>query len=345
MKVMDKRRCRGHESHIIREITILKKINHKNIIKLYDCFETKDRLYLQMEFRDTVNANTHLAPSTNSVDGGELFDRICDLGSYGENDARRIVSEVLEAVKYLHGQNIVHRDLKPENLLMASKAPNAHVKLADFGLSTVMTNESMLSTKCGTLTYVAPEVLKGLDYGKPVDLWSIGVITYILLSGYPPFWAEDEAAILELTLRTKFSFFSPDWDEITPLAKDFISNLIVADPSARLTAQQAATHRWIKGGGETELVDLSARVGENLIKHFDAKRKFKASIDAVMFLARHIGHSFTTTGGVPHMVSAGTPSPSTIPRARTPTGELGGKGDESVSVTLDSARSPSAVKT
>ncbi|KAJ3052325.1 Calcium/calmodulin-dependent protein kinase type 1 [Rhizophlyctis rosea] len=279
MKVIDKERCRGHEDHIVKEITILRKVNHKNVIRLMDCFETKDRLYLQMEY----------------VDGGELFDRIVNLGYYSESNARRIVMEILDALKYLHSQNIVHRDLKPENLLMASKATDAPVKLADFGLSTVMTNDSMLSTSCGTLTYVAPEILKGLKYGKEVDMWSVGVITYILLSGYPPFWAEDEATTMELTLRGKFKFFSPDWDEISQDAKDFITALIQPEPAKRLTAAQALQHPWILAGrskadqprgGEN---NLAKSVGENLVKHFNAKRKLKASIDVVRAVISHLG--------------------------------------------------------
>jgi serine/threonine protein kinase len=140
-----------------------------------------------------------------------LFDRIVNLGYYGEADAKRIMKGILEAVNYLHNAGIVHRDLKPENLLMASKAADADVKLADFGLSTIVTNDSMLKTSCGTLTYCAPEILRGESYGKPVDLWSMGVITYILYflltrhSGYPPFWDKDESVMMELTLRGTFT--------------------------------------------------------------------------------------------------------------------------------------------
>lgn len=138
------------------------------------------------------------------------------MGYYGENDAKNIVNGIIEAVHYLHMAGIyflflsnivgiVHRDLKPENLLMSSKEDPADVKLADFGLSSIASNDSMLKTSCGTLTYCAPEILRGDTYGKAVDMWSIGVITYILLSGYPPFWDKDENIMIDLTLRGQFT--------------------------------------------------------------------------------------------------------------------------------------------
>ncbi|KAJ3041721.1 calcium calmodulin-dependent protein kinase type 1G [Rhizophlyctis rosea] len=264
MKVIDKHRCRGHEDHIVKEITILRKVQHKNVIRLLDCFETKDRLYLQMEY----------------VDGGELFDRIVNLGYYSESDARRIVMEIIDALKYLHAQNIVHRDLKPENLLMASKATDAPVKLADFGLSTVMTNDSMLSTSCGTLTYVAPEILKGQKYGKEVDMWSLGVIAYILY-----------VSSVVQPVSYRLQVFSPDWDEISNDAKNFITALIQPDPAQRMTASQAVSHPWIMAGRkhepngtegeekkEKKEKNLVKPVGENLVKHFNAKRKLKVCL-------------------------------------------------------------------
>ncbi|KAJ3307019.1 hypothetical protein HDV03_003346 [Kappamyces sp. JEL0829] len=166
---------------------------------------------------------------------------------------------------------------------MSSKDDNADVKLADFGLSTVVTNDSMLRTSCGTLTYCAPEVLRGESYGKAVDLWSIGVITYILLSGYPPFWDKDENVMMELTLKGAFAYFSPDWDEVSETAKDFISSLIQVDQSKRLDCDQALSHPWLA----LELVEkknLVSRVGTNLVKHFNARQKLKSSVAAIKFV-------------------------------------------------------------
>lgn len=196
------------------------------------------------------------------------------MGYYGEEDAKHIVRGILEAVQYLHNAGIVHRDLKPENLLMASQDMHADVKLADFGLSTIVTNDSMLKTSCGTLTYCAPEILRGENYGKPVDIWSIGVITYILLSGYPPFWDKDESVMMELTLRGTFTFFSPDWDEVSQEAKDFISALIQVDSSKRLNCTQALEMPWLNNNIKNQR-NLIEKVGNNLIAHFNARKKFK----------------------------------------------------------------------
>ncbi|KAJ3258962.1 Calcium/calmodulin-dependent protein kinase type 1 [Boothiomyces macroporosus] len=267
MKVIEKSKSKGMEEQIIKEITILKRIKHHNIIRLYECFETRDKIYI-------------------SVDGGELFDRIVNLGYYGEDDAKKIVKGIIDAVQYLHNAGI---DLKPENLLMASKADDAEVKLADFGLSTIVTNDSMLKTSCGTLTYCAPEILRGESYGKPVDLWSIGVITYILLSGYPPFWDKDEAVMMELTLRGKFAFFSPDWDEVSDIGKDFICQLIQVDSAKRMTCAQAQEHQWLKTES-AEKKNLISKVGDNLVKHFNARQKLKVGMDAIKFVnaIRHV---------------------------------------------------------
>eukprot|EP00842_Homolaphlyctis_polyrhiza_P005051 jgi/Hompol1/5547/HPOL_004531-RA len=331
MKVIEKAKSRGMEEQIIKEITILKRIQHPNIVRLYECYETRDKIYMQMEY----------------VDGGELFDRIVNLGFYGEEDARTLVKNILEAVKYLHEAGLIcvradnalktnslsysarrvsvinmadifisnPSDLKPENLLMASKEEHAAVKLADFGLSTIVTSDSMLKTSCGTLTYCAPEILRGEKYGKPVDLWSTGVISYILLSGYPPFWDKEEAAMMELTLRGKFTFFSPDWDEISDTAKDFITKLIQVDPLKRLTAVQALQHKWIMNATGEQKINMIERVGDNLVKHFNARRKLKVGMDAVKFIntIRHLGQmhiAFKGKTDAPDAVAVPSPVPS-----------------------------------
>lgn len=274
MKIIDKKRCRGHEAHIISEISILKKLKHDNIVNLYDVYETKDKLYLQMEY----------------VTGGELFDRIVNEGFYSESRAKDLVRCIVDAIHYLHSQRIVHRDLKPENLLMATKAPDSPIKVADFGLANHMNDaNSMLTTCCGTLTYAAPEILKMQGYNEQVDMWSVGVITYILLSGYPPFAGDSEATVLQAALDATFEFFSPEWDQISTAAKDFIKRLIVVDPKSRMSAQQALNHHWLKqdlqnlkepNAQSDELVNLMVK--SNLVKNFNAKRKFKSTAEAVL---------------------------------------------------------------
>ncbi|KAI9105895.1 calmodulin-dependent protein kinase [Phlyctochytrium arcticum] len=296
MKIIDKRKCRGHEASVAKEIMILKQVDHKNIVKLYDCYETKDRLYLQMEY----------------VNGGELFDRIVNLGFYSENNARNLVHNIVDALAYLHARNIVHRDLKPENLLMATTDPTSEVKLADFGLSTIITdNQDFLQTTCGTLTYMAPEILRRDSYTKAVDLWSLGIITYILLCGHPPFWGEDEASTLEQTLNCQLTFPSPEWDTISVTAKDYIRALMQIDPAHRPTAEEVTKHVWIRELAQTcavnaataelakatlsDLPSLPAKnldlVGKNLAKHFNPRRKLRLGLDIVFAV-----NAFTAMG-------------------------------------------------
>ncbi|PIK45486.1 Calcium/calmodulin-dependent protein kinase type 1D [Apostichopus japonicus] len=156
----------------------------------------------------------HLILNNFSVSGGELFDRIVDKGSYTEKDASDLIRQVLEATAYVHDKGIVHRDLKPENLLFYCKDENSKIMISDFGLSK-MEGSGDMSTACGTPGYVAPEVLAQKPYGKAVDVWSLGVISYILLCGYPPFYDENDSKLFEQILNADYEFDSPFWDEIS----------------------------------------------------------------------------------------------------------------------------------
>jgi calcium/calmodulin-dependent protein kinase I len=157
------------------EISVLSKVRHPNCVSLLELFETEDAVYLV----------------TDLAEGGELFDQLLKKGFYGEGDAARLVHQMLLGVEYLHNAGIVHRDLKPENLLFADKTENSRLMITDFGLSKVLTGgNDVLMTACGTPGYVAPEVLEQIGHGKPVDIWSVGVIAYTLLCGYTPFWGE-----------------------------------------------------------------------------------------------------------------------------------------------------------
>jgi len=156
------------------EMEILKKVQHPNIIALKEIIDTKNCLFIVTEL----------------VTGGELFDKIVELGSYSEKDAALLVSKIVSAIAYLHSLGIVHRDLKPENLLLKDETTVSEVKLADFGLSKIVSQQLIMQTACGTPGYVAPEILQARGYDKEVDMWSIGVITYILLCGFPPFYNE-----------------------------------------------------------------------------------------------------------------------------------------------------------
>lgn len=213
------------------EIEILKKVNHPNIICLKDIIDTKNCLFLVTEL----------------VTGGELFDKIVELGSYSEKDAANLVAKMVSAIDYLHDIGIVHRDLKPENLLLKDKGSISEIKLADFGLSKIVSQQVMMQTACGTPGYVAPEVLLAKGYDKEVDMWSIGVITYILLCGFPPFYNEKLQLLFEQIMKADYDFPEDYWSDISNDAKDFIRKLLVVDPTKRMTGKDALKHRWLTG--------------------------------------------------------------------------------------------------
>ncbi|ORX78448.1 Pkinase-domain-containing protein [Anaeromyces robustus] len=267
MKIMDKKVIKGHEKLILREISILHKLDHKNIIKLYDVFETEKNIILQTEF----------------AEGGELFERIVELGYYTENMAKKTIHELLDAINYLHTQDIIHRDLKPENLLLISNESDIDIKVADFGLASFDKN-MLLQTSCGTLNYAAPEILNNERYGKPVDLWATGVICYILLSGYPPFGGESDSEIFNSIIHSKFAYFSPEWDVISDNAKDFIKRLLTVDPHKRMTVKEALQHPWIADVNDE--FNKKLLVADNIKKNFTAKQKFKATVEAIKAAGR-----------------------------------------------------------
>ncbi|XP_028620626.1 calcium/calmodulin-dependent protein kinase type 1D [Grammomys surdaster] len=199
VKCIPKKALKGKESSIENEIAVLRKIKHENIVALEDIYESPNHLYLVMQL----------------VSGGELFDRIVEKGFYTEKDASTLIRQVLDAVYYLHRMGIVHRDLKPENLLYYSQDEESKIMISDFGLSKMEGKGDVMSTACGTPGYVAPEVLAQKPYSKAVDCWSIGVIAYILLCGYPPFYDENDSKLFEQILKAEYEFDSPYWDDIS----------------------------------------------------------------------------------------------------------------------------------
>eukprot|EP01129_Flabellula_baltica_P012612 TRINITY_DN5716_c0_g1_i1.p1 TRINITY_DN5716_c0_g1~~TRINITY_DN5716_c0_g1_i1.p1 ORF type:complete len:347 (-),score=98.51 TRINITY_DN5716_c0_g1_i1:20-1060(-) len=225
-----------------REIEIMRKVEHENILKLKEIYEDDDHVYIVMEL----------------VDGDELFDRIVEKGYYSENYAVGLVKQIVSAVQYLHEMGIAHRDLKPENLLCAGEGEEEIVKIADFGLSKIFNGGEELMTSCGTPGYVAPEVLMCDSYDKAVDMWGIGIITYILLAGYPPFFADNDTAMFERIMNADYDFDDECWDEVTDLAKDFINKLLNKHPDKRLTAEEAAKHPWL----ETKIDEKELHIGD-----------------------------------------------------------------------------------
>lgn len=252
------------------EVNALQTVDHPHVIKLINLFEDDHNLYLVLEL----------------VTGGELFERIVQRGSYTERDAAQCVREICHAVEFLHGRGIVHRDLKPENLLYADMSENAPLKLADFGLSKIIDQDVSMKTVCGTPGYCAPEVLLGKPYSKAVDMWSVGVITYILLCGFEPFYDDrGDTAIYKKILRADYAFISPWWDDISLSAQDFISKLLVTDPNKRLSANQAMSHPWVR---EENSAAKTKHIPTTLEKmqEFNAKRKLKAVTAAVIAMQR-----------------------------------------------------------
>ena len=223
-----------------REIEILRKADHPNIIKLYEIFESKRSYYLIME----------------ECKGGEVFDRIIDhiqkKDMYSEKDASAILRQMMSAVEYCHNNGIAHRDLKPENLLYLNEGPeeNNPIKVIDFGLSQVISPQRKLKTKVGTAYYVSPEILNGA-YSEKCDIWSAGVILYILLSGDPPFNGPSDLAIYKKIAEMKFDFPENKWSRISDEAKDLIKHMI-APEDKRYSAREVMEHPWMKVTSENK---------------------------------------------------------------------------------------------
>lgn len=264
IKCIDKKALKGKEDSLENEIKVLRRfsrLKHPNIVQLVETYEDKNKVYLIMEL----------------VTGGELFDRIVEKGSYTEKDASNLIRQILEAVDFMHVQGVVHRDLKPENLLYYSPDEESKIMISDFGLSK-MEDSGIMATACGTPGYVAPEVLAQKPYGKAVDVWSIGVIAYILLCGYPPFYDESDANLFAQILKGEFEFDSPYWDDISDSAKDFIRHLICVDVEKRCTCKEALAHPWISGNTASDK-NIHGSVSEQLKKNF-AKTKWRQAYNA-----------------------------------------------------------------
>ncbi|KAM7012227.1 calcium/calmodulin-dependent protein kinase type IV [Tautogolabrus adspersus] len=257
------------DKKIVRtEIGVLLRLSHPNIIQLKEIFETDTDIALVLEL----------------VTGGELFDRIVERGYYSERDAAHVIKQILEAVAYLHENGVVHRDLKPENLLYADLSLDAPLKIADFGLSKIIDDQVTMKTVCGTPGYCAPEILRGNAYGPEVDMWSVGVILYILLCGFEPFFdPRGDQYMYSRILNCDYEFVSPWWDDVSLNAKDLVSKLIVLDPHKRLSVREALQHPWVLGkAARFSHMDTTQRK----LQEFNARRKLKAAMKAVVATSR-----------------------------------------------------------
>ncbi|KAL1916152.1 uncharacterized protein VTP21DRAFT_6156 [Calcarisporiella thermophila] len=268
VKIINKNLMKGREHLIKNEILILSQISrhHRNVLTMVDFFETMNNLYLVTEL----------------AQGGELFERICQQGSFFEKDAANLVRSICEGVAYLHDNGVVHRDLKPENLLFRTKAEDSDLLIADFGLSRIIDSEKfqILTTTCGTPAYMAPEVFKKIGHGKPVDCWAIGCITYFLLCGEPPFERQNSQDELTAILNAEYVFEPLYWEGISEEAKDFITRFLTVDPTNRMTAHEALVHPWL-AAPQTNVPIPSANLLPNVQRNFNARRTLHRAIDAV----------------------------------------------------------------
>uniref|UniRef100_A0A3Q1IK00 Serine/threonine-protein kinase DCLK2 n=1 Tax=Anabas testudineus TaxID=64144 RepID=A0A3Q1IK00_ANATE len=257
LKIINKGKCRGKEHMIQNEVAILRRVKHPNIVLLIEEVDTYNELYLVMEL----------------VKGGDLFDAITSANRYTERDASGMLYNLANAIKYLHSLNIVHRDIKPENLLVYEHADGSKsLKLGDFGLATVV--DGPLYTVCGTPTYVAPEIIAETGYGLKVDIWAAGVITYILLCGFPPFRgsSDDQEVLFDQILMGQLEFPLPYWDNVSETAKELIRSMLEVEVDKRYTALQVLEHPWVTDEGLCEN-DHQLSVAGKIKKHFNTNPK------------------------------------------------------------------------
>ncbi|KAK8795615.1 hypothetical protein WA158_000272 [Blastocystis sp. Blastoise] len=257
VKVMKKNKMKQSDLDSIKnEVYLLGTLDHPNIVRLEAFYDESDNYYIVTEL----------------ADGGELFDEIVNRKFYSEIEARKIVYTLLQALDYIHSRNIAHRDLKPENILLSKETKE--IKLADFGFakSTEDTDTGRLMTDCGSPWYVAPEILQNHLYGTQVDMWSLGVIIFILLCGYPPFHDENQARLFKRIKNGSYKFDPAFWDHISEHAKNLIQHLLVVDPSKRYDCKQCLNHPWFKEDNES-ISHAPLNVAQHELKSFNIERR------------------------------------------------------------------------
>ncbi|KAI0482627.1 Pkinase-domain-containing protein [Xylariaceae sp. FL0804] len=265
IKIILKKNVKGNEQMVLDELDMLQRLKHPHIVRFVDWFESRDKYYIVTEL----------------AVGGELFDRICEQGKFTEKDASQTIKQVLSAVDYLHSKNVVHRDLKPENLLYLTKDDSSDLVLADFGIAKMLdSKDEVLTTMAGSFGYAAPEVMLKKGHGKPVDMWSMGVITYTLLCGYSPFRSENLQDLIDECSSAEVTFHERYWRDVSSDAKDFILKLLQPNADDRPTSQQALHHPWLRGESATEHNLLPE------IKAYMAKARLRRGIELVKLANR-----------------------------------------------------------
>ncbi|CAD8073319.1 unnamed protein product [Paramecium sonneborni] len=245
------------EENMFSEVNTLKELDHPNIVKLHELFQDAKNYYLVTEY----------------LEGGELFQKITDMKHFTEKMAADIMKQILAGVVHCHEKKVVHRDLKPENILFENKKPNSNLKIIDFGTSRKMENNQNLTKRLGTPYYIAPEVLKR-NYNEKCDVWSCGVILYIMLCGYPPFGGQDQEILQNIEIG-KYDFDPEDWSKISEDAKNLIKKMLTKDYQQRISAQEAYQDPWIQKNAPNGQIDLKAI--KNLSSFF-GKNKVRAAL-------------------------------------------------------------------
>ncbi|XP_055518035.1 calcium/calmodulin-dependent protein kinase type II delta chain isoform X4 [Leucoraja erinacea] len=314
--------ARDHQK-LEREARICRLLKHSNIVRLHDSISEEGYHYLVFDL----------------VTGGELFEDIVAREYYSEADASHCIQQILEAVLHCHQMGVVHRDLKPENLLLASKCKGAAVKLADFGLAIEVQGEQQAWFGfAGTPGYLSPEVLRKEAYGKPVDIWACGVILYILLVGYPPFWDEDQQKLYQQIKAGAYDFPSPEWDTVTPEAKNLINQMLTINPAKRITATEALKHPWVCQRSTVASM-MHRQETVECLKKFNARRKLKGAILTTMLATRNFSVGRQTTAPAT-MTAAASASVGLVEQAKSLLNKKVDGVKRSITLTHNTASNP-----
>jgi len=273
MKILEKKKIpKNEEEKFISEIQVLKQLDHPHILKLYEFYQDSKNYYIIMEL----------------CTGGELFDKIIEKGTFSEKEATYVMRQLLSSIRYAHNHNIVHRDLKPENILLDTHADGTYnIKIIDWGTAKVFDSSQKMTERFGTAYYIAPEVLNK-SYNEKCDLWSIGVVLYVLLSGTPPFPGKNDKEIIKNVQKGVYDFNGEEWENISDEAKDLINKLLTYDPMKRISAKEALDHKWFETASHLDVKVNEEKMRKNLqnLRGFRAEQKLQQATYA--FIASHL---------------------------------------------------------